>query len=444
MSTESIDNYVADYEAMQKLLQKDCLSEQRQSALQHFRENGFPNTRQENWKYTDVRSLARQKYSATVSGKAAVSEEEFEAVRFAELDCLELVFVNGVYVSELSSLEGLPADAIVCDLGSALDNHAELLKQHISKYADNTVSAFTALNTAFVQHGVFIYLPKNTTIERPINLLYLSRQQEQEFAAHLRNLIVLEENSEASIIESYVGLDEANYFTNAVTEVALGQAARLQHYKLQQESLNSYHIGNLYARQGKDSQLESHSVSLGGSLVRNDIHSQLNADGAAIILNGLYMTAGKQHVDNHTRVDHLKPNTFSTENYRGVLNDRSRAVFNGKVIVHPDAQKIEAHQNNANLLLSDDAEIDTKPELEIYADDVKCSHGATVGQLDKDMLFYLQSRAIDKETARSLLTFAFAEEVISKIKLQPIRNRLEYLVVGQLPDAELIREFTNE
>ena len=235
------------------------------------------------------------------------------------------------------------------------------------------------------------------------------------------------------------------YFTNAVTEVCvIIFNAILKHYKIQQESLNAYHIGNLNVMQGKNSKLESHSISLGGALVRNDIHGQLAAEGAEIIMNGLYMTGDKQHVDNHTRVDHLKPRTLSTENYRGVLNGKSRAVFNGKVIVHKDAQKIEAHQNNANLLLSDDAEIDTKPELEIYADDVKCTHGATVGQLDQNMLFYLRSRAIDEETARSLLTYAFADELISNINFAPIRNRLERLVIGQLPDAALIREFTNE
>ena len=343
-----------------------------------------------------------------------------------------------------SNTNQLPEKVIICDLAKAIENNNDLLNKHITRYADNNVSPFTALNTAFVQHGTLIYLPAKTVIDKPINLLYLSKKQSNPFAAHPRNLIVMEEHTEATVIESYIGLDDADYFTNAVTEVSLAAGARLQHYKIQQESLNSYHIGNLNVMQKQDSYLESHSISLGGSLVRNDIHGQLAAEGAEIILNGLYMTDGNQHVDNHTRIDHLKPNTHSLENYRGVLNGKSRAVFNGKVIVHKNAQKIEAHQNNANLLLSDDAEIDTKPELEIYADDVKCSHGATVGQLDKNMLFYLRTRAIDNETAKSLLTFAFAEEVISKIKLPSVRNRLEYLVVGQLPDANMIREFTNE
>ncbi len=444
MTADNTMQYVDDFERLQDRLNSGWLAEQRRSALHQFTQNGFPSTRHENWKYTDVRGIARNTYSALPAEQVTIDEARLQSLRFGELDCIELVFINGVFSNELSNVDNLPKDIIVCDLATAIEQHGDLLAEHISHYVDDKVSAFTAMNTAFVQHGTFIFLPAKAVVERPINMLYLSGKQAKPFASHLRNLVVMEENTEATLIESYIGLDDSDYFTNTVTEVALNNGARLQHYKLQQESLNSHHIGNLNVQQQRDSYLESHSVSLGGGLVRNDIHSRLAADGAEIVMNGLYMTHNKQHVDNHTRVDHLKPRTLSTENYRGVMNDRSRAVFNGKVVVHQDAQKIEAHQNNANLLLSDDAEIDTKPELEIYADDVKCSHGATVGQLDKDMLFYLQSRAIDKETAKSLLTFAFAEEVISKIKLQPIRNRLEYLVVGQLPDAELIREFTHE
>ncbi len=444
MTAEHTKQYVEEFERLQDKLNIDWLAKQRQTALEQFQQTGFPSTRQENWKYTDVKGIARNTYSAIPAEQVTVDRKTLDAFRFDELNCIELVFVNGVYSDELSNVNELPESVIVCDLATAIEQHSDLLSQHISQYADDKVSAFTAMNTAFVQHGTFIYIPAKAVITRPINMLYLSGKQSQPFASHLRNLVIMENNTEATLIESYIGLDDSDYFTNTVTEVALANAARLQHYKLQQESLSSYHVGNLNVQQHKDSYLESHSVSLGGGLVRNDIHSQLAAEGAEIVMNGLYMTSGKQHVDNHTRVDHLKPHTLSSENYRGVMNDRSRAVFNGKVVVHQDAQKIEAHQNNANLLLSDDAEIDAKPELEIYADDVKCSHGATVGQLDKDMLFYLQSRAIDKDTAKSLLTFAFAEEVISRIQLQPIRNRLEYLVVGQLPDAELIREFTHE
>lgn len=436
-------HYLAEFDQFQETVERDWFSEQRQSALKLFIETGFPSSRLENWKYTDVRPIAKQSFS-NVSTTTSITTEEIDAIRFQDIDCYELVFINGVYSKEHSRLDGLTENIVIENMADALAKDKDLLEKHLSQYADNNVSPFTALNTAFIQHGTYINVPKNTVVDKPINILYLSKDNAQPLATHPRNLVIMGEHAEATLIENYIGLDDANYFTNVVTEVSLSTASILKHYKIQQESVNAYHIGNLNVTQGKDSLFKSHSISLGGSLVRNDIYGQLAAEGASIVLNGLYMTDGKQHVDNHTRVDHLKPNTHSTENYRGVLNGKSRGVFNGKVVVHPQAQKIEAHQNNANLLLSDDAEIDTKPELEIYADDVKCSHGATVGQLDKNMLFYLRSRAIDEDTARSLLTYAFVNEIISDISLVPIKNRLEHLIIGQLPDAELIREFTNE
>ena len=441
---QNIQNYLNDFEQLHDEVKTDWFSEQRQSALSLFKETGFPGSRQENWKYTDVRPIAKKSFSNINTTTTSITAEEISEVRFQDLDCYELVFINGVYSKEHSRLDDLSGNIVIENMADALAKDKDFLKKHLSHYADNNVSPFTALNTAFIQHGTYINVPRNTIVVKPINILYLSKENTQPFATHPRNLIIMGEHSEATLIENYIGLNDANYFTNAVTEVSLSTASILKHYKIQQESLSAYHVGNLNVMQGKDSQFESHSISLGGSLVRNDIHSQLAAEGASIVMNGLYMTDSKQHVDNHTRVDHLKPSTYSTENYRGVLNGKSRAVFNGKVVVHPQAQKIEAHQSNANLLLSDDAEIDTKPELEIYADDVKCSHGATVGQLDQNMLFYLRSRAIDEETARSLLTYAFVNEVMRDINLTPIKNRLEHLIIGQLPDAELIREFTNE
>ena len=443
-NTKNIQQYLNDFEKLNDNVKSDWFSEQRLSALKLFQEAGFPRTRQENWKYTDTRPIAKKSFSSLSNDFIAINADEINNVKFKDLDSYELVFINGVYSEQHSNINDLPEGVTIENMATALAKDSELLAKHLAHYADNNVSPFTALNTAFIQHGTYINVANNTVLEKPINILYLAKNTEQAFAVHPRNLIIMGEHSEATLIENYIGLDDADYFTNAVTEVSLSASAILKHYKIQQESLNAYHIGNLNVMQDKDSRLESNSVSLGGSLVRNDIHGQLAAEGAEVIMNGLYMTNDKQHVDNHTRVDHLKPNTHSSENYRGVLNGKSRAVFNGKVVVHPQAQKIEAHQNNANLLLSDDAEIDTKPELEIYADDVKCSHGATVGQLDENMLFYLRSRAIDEETARSLLTYAFADEVISNISLAPVRNQLEYLIVGQLPEANLIREFTNE
>lgn len=438
---QSIKNYLGDFERLQT---DDWFADHRKHALNVFSETGFPNTRQENWKYTDVRSIAGKSFSSINERTVGIDTDELNAIRFSDLDCIELVFINGVYFAEHSRIDGLPEAVVIENLAEALVKDNKLLEKHLNRYADNQVSAFTALNTAFIQHGTYIHVPDDSVIERPINLLYLSKTNSRPFASHLRNLIVVGKRSKATLIESYIGLDRADYFTNTVTEVLLSDHALLKHYKLQQESQNAYHVGNLNVLQNKNSRIESHSIALGGALARNDIHARLAAEGAEIIMNGLYMTGDKQHLDNHTRVDHLKPHTLSTENYRGVLSGKSRAVFNGKVVVHPRAQKIEAHQNNANLLLSDEAEIDTKPELEIYADDVKCSHGATVGRIDREMLFYLRARAIDKETAHSLLTYAFAEAVIGRITLQEIRRRLACLIVGQLPDAELIREFTHE
>jgi Fe-S cluster assembly protein SufD len=442
--SNNIQNYLNDFEQLRDEVKADWFSEQRLSALGLFKETGFPSSRQENWKYTDVRPIAKKSFSNLNITTATITAEEISAVRFQDLDCYKLVFINGIYSKEHSHLDDLPENIVIENMADALAKDKDFLEKHLSHYANYKISPFTALNTAFIHHGTYINVPRNTIVKKPINILYLSKENAQPFATHPRNLVIMGEHSEATLIENYIGLNNENYFTNAVTEVSLSTASILEHYKIQQESLSAYHIGNLNVMQGKDSQFESHSISLGGSLVRNDIHSRLAAEGASIVMNGLYMTDGKQHVDNHTRVDHLKPDTHSTENYRGVLNGKSRAVFNGKVVVHPQAQKIEAHQSNANLLLSDDAEIDTKPELEIYADDVKCSHGATIGQLDQNMLFYLRSRAIDEETARSLLTYAFVNEVMRDINLAPIKNRLEHLIIGQLPDAELIREFTNE
>jgi Fe-S cluster assembly protein SufD len=441
MSTSAIKHYVDQFQHLQKELENDQLQAQRESAIESLQKTGFPTTRQENWKYTDVRPITGKLFNTTTVDPENISTEAFDNLRLHELDCHELVFINGRYSAGHSSLKALPDGVVLKDLASALKDHPQLIAEHMAGFSAADQNGFTAVNTAFIRDGALICLPPNAVIEKPINLLYLSGLNDQPFASHPRNLIILSENSQATVIESYIGLNDSDYFNNTVTEVCMKHNAHLQHYKIQQESMQAYHIGNLKITQAKDSQVESHSISLGGALVRNDIHSLLEAEGAGIRMNGLYMATGKQHVDNHTRVDHLQPHTSSHEIYHGVLNDHARGVFNGKVIVHKDAQKTDAVQSNANLLLSDNAEVDTKPELEIYADDVKCAHGATVGQLDQDMLFYLRSRSIDENTAKSLLTYAFADEVIRRITLDPIRKRLEYQVIGRLPEADLIREF---
>ncbi len=421
--------------------ENDWFSKQRQSAFDIFQESGFPNTRVEDWKYTDVKPIAKNTFSNITESNVASDNNEIDEILIKDLDCVNLVFINGAYSEKYSDIKNISSKIVIKSMADALINDESLLKKHLTKHINQELNSFTALNTAFIQDGAYINISANTNIDKPINITYISRDSNHPFVTHPRNLIVMGENSNATIIENYVGSGKVNYFTNSVTETVLLQGAVLKHYKIQQEGSSAFHIASLNTSQSKDSRFESHLVSIGGALVRNNINASLNEEGAEIIMNGLYMTEDVQHVDNHTRVDHLKPHTQSHQNYRGVLNGKSRGVFNGKVVVHPQAQKIEAYQNNANLLLSDDAEIDTKPELEIYADDVKCTHGATVGQLDDDMLFYLRSRAVDEKTARSLLTYAFADEVISEINIKEIQNKLERLIIGRLPDSSLIREY---
>ncbi len=440
MTQSAVKHYLSEHARFQAA-SRNWLRPQRQSAIGLLGQNGFPGSRDEAWKYTDVRSLLKHKFTTLDVGADDLDHAQLDAVRFADMNCHELVFVNGHYSSTLSR-NPVPADGLtVCSLANADETEQKMIEAHINRFARPEKHGFAALNTAFVADGAFIHLSADVKLKNPLHLIFISSNQHASYISHPHNLIVLGTRAKATVIESYIGLDEAEYCTNTVTEIVCGEAAGLEHYKLQQESIRSFHIAYVHAQCQQDSHLESHSISLGGMLVRNDIDVTLAGTGARVGLNGLYMAGGEQHVDNHTRVDHTMSHTRSEESYRGVLDDRAHAVFNGKVVVHKDAQLTDAQQANANLLLSDDAEIDTKPELEIYADDVKCSHGATVGQLDDNMLFYLRSRAIDETTARSLLTFAFADEVIKRIRFAPVRERLEYNIVGRLPDAALIREF---
>lgn len=436
-------NYFQTLFEQQSQLSTDWLGPARREALNDLKTSGFPNRRDENWKYTSVYEIDNNEFALldTDSDNSDTINEKVKEASFAELDCHEIVFVNGRFHSASinESLEGVT----IKSLQDAIKEDSGLIGVYLNQFSQNGYSAFTALNTAFLQQGVVIIVPERTVIEKPIHCIYLSDKQSETKTQQLRNLIVLETQAEAKVIESYISIEDSQYFCNVVTEAKLMPGAQLQHYKLQQESNESYHVGSLHVSQDRDSTCSAYTMTLDGKLVRNDIHSELLEPNATMNMYGFYMPSGTQHFDNHTRVDHRAPHTFSNENYRGVMSDRSRAVFNGKVVVHKDAQKIEAHQNNANLLMSSDAEIDTKPELEIYADDVKCSHGATIGQLDENMLFYLRSRAIDEETAKILLTFAFADEVFAEISLTPIRKRLEEQALGRLPDADLIKEFTN-
>jgi len=317
----------------------------------------------------------------------------------------------------------------VCTIAEALVRYPKQIEAHLARYADYRNQPFVALNTANFEDGLFIQIPKGAVIEKPIILRHASSANGQPTATHPRNLILAGPDSQATIIEEYTGTGA--YFTNAVTEVVAGDHAVIDHYKLQTESPEAYHVSTLQVQLGRDTNFRSHAINLGGALVRNDINSVLS-EGTECTLNGLYLTAGDQHIDNHTTIDHAKPHAASHELYKGILDGKSSAVFNGKILVRKDAQKTDAKQTNKNLVLSEDAMINTKPELQILADDVRCTHGATIGQLDAEGIFYLQSRGIGREEARNLLIYAFARDIIDRVKVASLRDQLEELLLEKL------------
>ena len=402
----------------------------RQDAFRRFEDLGFPTTRQEEWRFTNVKRIAETEFTLAEI-PAPLSRETISPFVLDE-DYLRLVFVNGYYVGELSATEATPRGAGVGSLSAALADHPALIEDHLGQLASDDNASFVALNSAFIRDGAFVHVARGVVVERPIHLLFISTDNRSPTVSHPRNLIIAQRDTQATIIESYVGLNDGVYLTNAVTEVSVAENAVVVHCKLQQESADGYHVATTQVRQQRASRFSSHYFSLGGQLVRNEVNVTLNDEGCECTLNGLYIAAGHQHMDNRTRIDHAKPHCNSHELYKGILDERAKGVFNGKIYVHPDAQKTDAKQSNRVLLLSDDAVIDTKPQLEIYADDVKCTHGATVGQIDKTALYYLRSRGISEDLARSLLVYAFANEIANALPVEALREHVErFLLAGQ-------------
>ena len=397
----------------------------RQDAARRFAELGFPTTRDEDWRFTNVSPIARTQFSAAPSDLSAWGEGQLEQRLVQYEGGPRLVFINGRYSPGLSSPK-LPRGIHATPLREA--NGA--VEAHLARYAAYQDRAFVALNTANFEDGACIEIPKGTVVEEPIHLVFLATGGDVPVIAHPRSLVVIGPDSQATVVESYIG-HGAKYFTNAVTEIVAGDHSVVDHYKLQEEDERSFHVATLQVQLGRDANFSTHSISLGGSLVRNDINAVL-AEGTEATANGLYLASGSQHVDNHTMIDHARPHGTSHELYKGILEGRSAAVFNGKIIVRPGAQKTDAKQTNKNLVLSEDATINSKPELQIHADDVRCTHGATIGQLDQEAIFYLQSRGIGKEQARDLLTFAFARDIIDRVKVGSVRARLEQILLERL------------
>jgi Fe-S cluster assembly protein SufD len=320
------------------------------------------------------------------------------------------------------------------------------LQDHFARHADYDTHAFTAMNTAFSSDGAVIRVPEGTMFDRPVHVLYVSVPGAGPQVSHPRGLIIAEPGSQITVIESYLGIetqsDTAAYFTNAVTEIVAGLNANVDHYKIVREQPNAYHVGTTHIRQDRDTTVTSAVITLGGALVRNDVTAVLDGEGAHCTLNGLYIMRDRSHVDNHLTVEHAKPHCDSRQYYKGVLDDHARAVFTGRINVHKDAQKTDAKQTNMNLLLSETAQVDTKPQLEIFADDVKCTHGATIGQIDEQAIFYLQSRGIDETTARGILLFAFANDCLQRVRPEPLQSRLREALYELLPQGDLLREAT--
>jgi Fe-S cluster assembly protein SufD len=377
----------------------------RETAFKRFAELGFPTTHDEDWRFTNVAPIARGRFAAATPQAPGDIDQLAPWATGSRL-----VFVNG-HLTE--TVLDLPKGVQIGDFNADAE-------PYLAKQAGFDKNAFVALNTAFLNQGAFVRVARGTVVEQPIHIVYVTLGQGVQVQP--RALIVVGPDAHCTIVETYVGA--GSYFTNAVTEVVTSNGAVVDHYKVTVEAPAAYHVATLQATLGKSANFSSHSISLGGALVRNDANATLS-EGTEATLNGLYIVNGTQHIDNHTSIDHAKPHANSHELYKGILDGKASAVFNGRIIVRKDAQKTDSKQTNKNLVLSDEATIDTKPELQIWADDVKCTHGATIGQLDDEAMFYLRSRGIDKKNARSLLTYAFAQDIVDRVKVQALRDSLE-------------------
>ncbi len=437
--TKTVDWYRSRFKIFEENLngqQSSELHALRRKGLESFAEKGFPSTRDEEWKYTNVESIAGNEFlPAILSEEATANENEIRRHFMSEAEAYRLVFVNGRFKPEFSATENLPEGAIVSGLSEQMNSDHETV-QALAEQAVFEEDAFTALSTAFISDGAFVYLPENVQLDKPIQLLFVSADAEQPQLIQPRNLIVAERGAAAEIIEYFVADGSKMNFTNCVSEISLGANAGIGHVVLQQENLNSFHVGSTFVRLQNDSRYRSQAINFGGKLVRHNINAILDGEGIETTLNGVYVADGDQHIDNHTAIHHAKPNCESHELYKGILNGKAKGVFNGKIFVHPDAQKTNAVQGNHALLLSENAGVDTKPQLEIYADDVKCTHGATIGQIDDDALFYLRARGIGTGKAHQLLIYAFASEIIDQIQPDSLREKIAHLLAEKLHTVE--------
>lgn len=431
------DRYLAEFETRGPGAEPRSRQGLRRRAIERFVDLGFPTMREEDWRFTNVGPISRTDWDLADEAPA-VAAEDLELYVYP--DMFRAVFVNGRFSSDLSRLEGLPEGVTAGSLGEALESGHPAVEEHLGAHASFAEQAFVALNTAFFSDGALVHVADGVVVERPIQLVFVASPGASPRVAYPRNLIVAGENAQCTVVETYCGVGEGEMLTLPVTEMVASDAANVDHYRLQQELPETSHVALQQYRTGRQTTLSSHSLSFGGSLVRNDIRAELVGEGGSCTLNGLYLVKGRQHVDNHMWVEHVAPHCYSHALYKGLLEERGRAVFNALIHVHKGAQKTDGVQHNRNLLLSPDALVNTNPQLLIFADDVKCTHGSTVGQLDEEAVFYLRSRGISEEAAKSLLIYAFARDIVDRVKLEPVRKDLEEFLFSRLPKGEIVRQ----
>ncbi|MEW6005352.1 MAG: Fe-S cluster assembly protein SufD [Stygiobacter sp.] len=431
-----IDKFI-DFEKKLNGKSKTNFHSFRKDAIAKFKEIDFPTTKNEEWRFTDVSPITKQNFiPANLISKIKIDKSKVEKLIFTGFDFHLLVFVNGIFEPSLSEIKDLPKNVFVGSLKKFQAENEDLFYKHFNKIVSND-TAFNFLNSSFSVDGFAVYVPKNIVLEKPIQVLFINGSEDENILISPRNLFVVEENSQMKIIVNYNGLNNQKYFSNIITEIFIGENAIVDYYQIQNENDDSYHIEKIQAIQKDKSLFNQFNITFGGEIVRNDINSKLDGEYIETHLYGLYMINGKQHVDNHTFVDHAKPNCMSNELYKGILDENSHGVFNGKIIVRQDAQKTNAYQQNKTILLSKGATIDTKPQLEIFADDVKCSHGATVGHLDEDSEFYIRSRGVPKELAKSMLIRAFANDVIETMKITELKEQINHMIFQHLHQIEI-------
>jgi Fe-S cluster assembly protein SufD len=405
------------------------LRELREAGLARFEARGFPSTREEEWRFTSVAPIAETRFTLRHDAPAT----DAAAKRLGALTPLHaLVFVDGFFVPALSAMGPLPAGVRVTNLAAAITAAPDLVRRDLGRHASVDKNPFTALATAFLRDGAFVHVPARAIVPEPLQLLFVSTGGAEAHVSHPRTLLVLEDGSAATIVETYLSADPGVHLTNAVTEIVLGDGARLSHARVQRESESAFHVATTQSRQGRDSTFASTSVVLGAALARHDITATLAGTGGSLVLNGLSVLETRQHADHHTTIDHAQPHCESHELFNGIFDDQSRGVFNGRIIVRPGAQRTDSKQTNNNVLLSEHARADSQPQLEIYADDVKCTHGSTVGPLDPKAMFYLRSRGLDETEARRLLTYGFAAEILNRMDVAPLRAQLDGIVRARL------------